>query len=74
MNGVPNIIFTTQGFIITWTYNDGNGNIKTQTQNLTLTAPSISGGSLKAYISTINTVANATDNIAITSCLMTSTQ
>jgi hypothetical protein len=61
--------FTTQGStIITWTYNDGNGNIKTQTQNLTLTAPSISGGSLKAYISTINTVANATDNIAITSC------
>jgi hypothetical protein len=66
MNGVPNITFpfTTQGStIITWTYNDGNGNIKTQTQNLTLTAPSISGGSLKAYISTINTVAN-TDNIA----------
>jgi hypothetical protein len=71
MNGVPNITFpfTTQGStIITWTYNDGNGNIKTQTQNLTLTAPSISGGSLKAYISTISTVANATDNIAITSC------
>jgi hypothetical protein len=67
MFGVPISPFTTQGStIITWTYNDGNGNIKTQT--LTLTAPSISGGSLKAYISTINTVANATDNIAITSC------
>ena len=52
--------------IVTWTYNDGNGNTTTQTQNVILTAPPISGGSLTGYISNIPTT--PTDNIAITSC------
>ncbi|WP_413999163.1 LamG-like jellyroll fold domain-containing protein [Flavobacterium sp. W1B] len=71
INGTPNITFpyTTQGTkMITWTYNDGNGNITTQTQNLTLTAPAISGGTLSGYINNINPLPTATDNIAITSC------
>ncbi|WP_218133011.1 LamG-like jellyroll fold domain-containing protein [Flavobacterium gillisiae] len=73
INGTPNITFpfTTQGTtLITWTYNDGNGNIKTQTQNLTLTAPAISEGNLLGNISETYTftAAEAKDNIAITSC------
>ncbi|TRX04659.1 LamG-like jellyroll fold domain-containing protein, partial [Flavobacterium gawalongense] len=60
---------TAQGTtVVTWTFNDGNGNTTTQTQNVTLTAPQISGGSLKGFVSDIYTVADATDNIAITSC------
>ena len=45
INGTPNVIFpiTQQGtFVITWTYNDGNGNTSTQTQSITIddqTAP-----------------------------------
>ena len=54
--------------VVTWTYNDGNGNITTQTQNVILTKPPISGGSLLGYVSDVYTVADATDNIAITSC------
>ncbi|WP_366187132.1 HYR domain-containing protein [Flavobacterium ovatum] len=71
LNGVPNISFpfTKQGTtVITWTYTDAKGNIKTQNQNLTLTSPPISGGTLKGYLSDIYTTADATDNIAITSC------
>ncbi|MFV7236812.1 LamG-like jellyroll fold domain-containing protein, partial [Flavobacterium sp. ZB4R12] len=67
----PNITFpftTQETTIVTWTYNDGNGNTTTQTQNVTLTAPSISGGSLSGYISDIVPQPAATDNIAITSC------
>ena len=60
---------TTQGTtIVTWTYNDGNGNITTQSQNIILTAPPISGGTLKGFISSITPAMTPTDNIAITSC------
>ncbi|HWR94238.1 MAG TPA: LamG-like jellyroll fold domain-containing protein, partial [Flavobacterium sp.] len=71
VNATPNISFpfSTQGTtVVTWTYNDGNGNISTQTQNITLTKPAISGGSLLGYPSDIYGVDKATDNIAITSC------
>jgi hypothetical protein len=60
---------TAQGTtIVTWTYNDYNGNTSTQTQNVVLTAPPISGGTLLGYVSDLYTVADAKDNIAITSC------
>ncbi|GIZ10241.1 HYR domain-containing protein [Flavobacterium sp. UMI-01] len=71
INGVPNISFpfTTLGTtVVTWTYTDAKGNSSSQMQNIILTAPSISGGMLKGYLSDIYTVADATDNIAITSC------
>ncbi len=71
INGTPNITFpfTTQGTTeVTWTYNDGNGNTATQTQNITLTAPPISGGTLLGYLSGLTPAATPTDNIAISSC------
>ncbi|MES2240037.1 MAG: HYR domain-containing protein [Bacteroidota bacterium] len=71
ITGTPSITFpfTTQGStVITWTYNDGNGNTKTQTQNLTLTTYPINGGNLLGYLTNIETIATARDNIAITSC------
>ena len=39
ISGVPDVTFplNTQGLtVITWTYDDGNGNVSTQTQNITL--------------------------------------
>ncbi|HEY6142102.1 MAG TPA: HYR domain-containing protein [Flavobacterium sp.] len=61
---------TTQGAsVITWTYDDGNGNLTTQTQNINLTAPSISGGNLSGFISGLSPAMTPTDNIAITSCI-----
>jgi hypothetical protein len=71
INGTPNITFpyTTQGTtIVTWTYNDGNGNSTTQTQNITLTAPPISGGTLLGNLTGLTPPAVPTDNIAISSC------
>jgi len=71
LNGTPNITFpfTTQGTtVITWTYDDGNGNTTTQTQNITLTAPAIKGGTLLGYLNEIYTVDEATGVIAISSC------
>ncbi|WP_228479171.1 LamG-like jellyroll fold domain-containing protein [Flavobacterium soyangense] len=71
INGIPNITFpfTTQGAtVVTWTYNDGNGNTSIQTQNITLTAPPISGGNLLGYITSLSPAAIPSDNVAITSC------
>ncbi|WP_379855865.1 LamG-like jellyroll fold domain-containing protein [Flavobacterium xylosi] len=72
INGTPNITFpfTTLGLtVVTWSYNDGNGNTATQTQNVTLTAPPISGGTLLGKLDVIPpAVYTPTDNIAISSC------
>ncbi|MFV8342252.1 PKD-like domain-containing protein, partial [Flavobacterium sp. XS2P39] len=60
---------TTQGTTtVTWTYNDGNGNTTTQPQLVTLTAPSISGGTLVGSVTGLTPAATPSDNIAINSC------
>jgi hypothetical protein len=75
-NGIPNVTFpiTTQGTTtITWTYNDGNGNTSTQSQNVIIddaTAPVPNQGSLAAIVTncgqsvTSLTAPTATDNCA----------
>ena len=71
INGTTTTTFpiTTQGTtVVTWTYDDGNGNTTTQTQNIILTAPPISGGTLAGYISSLVPAMTPSDNIAITSC------
>ena len=71
INGTTTTTFpiTTQGTtVVTWTYDDGNGNTTTQTQNIILTAPPISGGTLVGYISSLVPAMTPSDNIAITSC------
>ncbi|MFV5703704.1 LamG-like jellyroll fold domain-containing protein, partial [Flavobacterium sp. XS2P12] len=71
INGTPNITFpfTTQGTTeVTWTYDDGNGNTTTQTQDVTLTAPTISGGTLVGSVTGLTPATTPSDNIAINSC------
>ncbi len=74
VTGVPNVTFpiTQQGtFVITWTFNDGNGNTSTQTQNITIddqTAPVVDNAILSPIVSncfvTSLTAPTATDNCA----------
>lgn len=74
VNGTPNVTFpiTQQGtFVITWTYNDGNGNTSTQTQSITIndeTAPVANNAILPSVTTdcavTSLTAPTATDNCA----------
>ena len=71
INGTTSTTFpiTTQGTtIITWTYDDGEGNVTTQTQTVILAKPSISGGVLLGYVSNLAPLLPPDDNIAIFSC------
>jgi hypothetical protein len=71
ITGTTTTVFpiTTQGTtVVTWTFVDGNGNTTTQTQNVVLTKPPISGGSLTGYISDIVPLPAPSTNIAIASC------
>lgn len=74
ITGTPNVTFpiTQQGtFVITWTYNDGNGNTSTQTQSITIddqTAP-VANNAILSPVSancevTSLTSPTATDNCA----------
>ncbi|MFL1012937.1 LamG-like jellyroll fold domain-containing protein, partial [Flavisericum labens] len=55
--------------IITWTYDDRNGQIVTQQQNVTLTKPPISGGVLLGRVDDLDPVEfPPTNNVAISAC------
>jgi len=63
INGIPDVVFpiTIQGTtVITWTYDDGNGNITTQTQNVVLT-------DVTAPVADIPVLTDVTDECAVLS-------
>ena len=55
--------------VVTWTYDDKNGQETTQTQNVTLTKPAISGGVLLGHVDDLDLIEFPPSNsVAISAC------
>ncbi|MEQ3796454.1 HYR domain-containing protein [Flavobacteriaceae bacterium MJ-SS4] len=72
LDGEPDVelpITTFGTTIVTWTYDDGNGQIVTQQQSVTLTKPPIDGGILLGRVDDLDPVEFPPSNdVAITAC------
>jgi len=64
----PFPITTVGTTVVTWVYNDGNGNTSSQTQSVVLTQPAISGGNLLGSVTGLTPAATPSESIAINSC------